>query len=78
MDEIFSDPQLLHRQMLLEFDHPMLGKVKQPGIALKLSETPGEVRTLAPYSGETPMNCLTSLGYSEADIESLRKANAIG
>jgi crotonobetainyl-CoA:carnitine CoA-transferase CaiB-like acyl-CoA transferase len=78
MDEIFSDPQLLHRKMLLEFDHAKLGKVRQPGIALKLSDTPGSVRRLAPYSGENTDEVMQSLGYSSPDIESLRKANAIG
>ena len=78
MDEIFSDPQLLHRKMLLEFDHAKLGKVRQPGIALKLSDTPGRVRRLAPYSGENTDEVMQSLGYSSPDIESLRKANAIG
>jgi len=78
LQEVFTDPQLLHRQMLLEFDHPRLGKVRQPGIAIKLSETPGKVRSLAPYSGEHTVDVLLSLGYSKADIESLRKANAIG
>jgi len=78
MDEIFSDPQLLHRKMLLEFDHVKLGKVRQPGIAIKLSDTPGKVRSLAPYSGENTDEVMQSLGYSSPDIEGLRKANAIG
>ncbi|MGA9048618.1 MAG: CaiB/BaiF CoA-transferase family protein [Dehalococcoidia bacterium] len=78
IEEIFSDPQLLHRRMLLEFDHPRLGKVKQPGIAIKLSGTPGEVRSLAPYAGEHTDEVLKSCGYSEADLASLRKSKAIG
>jgi formyl-CoA transferase len=52
--------------------------VKQPGIAIKLSGTPGEVRSLAPYPGENTDEVLKSLGYSEADLESLRKSKAIG
>jgi crotonobetainyl-CoA:carnitine CoA-transferase CaiB-like acyl-CoA transferase len=78
LEEVCSDPQLLHRKMLLEFDHARLGKVKQPGIALKLSENPGEVRSLAPYSGENTDELMAGLGYSKQEIESLRKAKAIG
>jgi CoA:oxalate CoA-transferase len=78
MDEIAGDPQLLHRKMIIELDHQKLGKVKQPGIAIKLSETPGAVRTMAPYSGEHTDEVMQSLGYSKSDIEGLRKANAIG
>jgi crotonobetainyl-CoA:carnitine CoA-transferase CaiB-like acyl-CoA transferase len=78
IDEIFTDPQLLHRHMLLELDHPRLGKVKQPGIAIKLSETPGEVRTFAPYPGENTDEVLQSLGYSKPEIEDLRRFSTIG
>ena len=78
LDEVFADPQLLHRKMLLEFDHPKLGKVKHPGIAIKLSDTPGKVRSLAPYSGEHTDEVLLSAGYTKSDLEQLRKANAIG
>ena len=78
LEEVFTDPQLLHRQMLLEFDHPTLGKVKHCGIAIKLSETPGKVRSLAPLSGENTDEILLTVGYSRSDIEQLRKADAIG
>jgi len=78
IEEIFTDPQLLHRKMLLEFDHPTLGKIKHPGISIKLSDTPGKVRSLAPYSGEHTDAVLHKLGYSNEEIESLRKANTIG
>jgi CoA:oxalate CoA-transferase len=78
LEEVASDPQILHRKMILELDHPKHGKVKQPGIAIKLSETPGQVRTLAPYSGENTDEVMQALGYSKSDVESLRKANAIG
>lgn len=78
IDEIFSDPQLLHRRMLLEFDHPAIGKVRQPGIGIKLSDTPGKVRSLAPGRGEHTNEVLKSLGYLDQEIERLRKADIIG
>jgi crotonobetainyl-CoA:carnitine CoA-transferase CaiB-like acyl-CoA transferase len=78
IDEVFTDPQLLHRKMVLEFDHPTLGKVRHPGISIKLSDTPGEVRSLAPYSGEHTDEVLSTLGYSAQEIEGLRKADTIG
>jgi crotonobetainyl-CoA:carnitine CoA-transferase CaiB-like acyl-CoA transferase len=78
LEEVASDPQILHRKMILELEHPKHGKVKQPGIAIKLSETPGQVRTLAPFSGENTDEVMQALGYSKSDVESLRKANAIG
>ena len=38
--EVFADPQVQHRQMLLEHHSDTLGRVRQAGIALKLSDTP--------------------------------------
>jgi crotonobetainyl-CoA:carnitine CoA-transferase CaiB-like acyl-CoA transferase len=64
--------------MVLEFDHPTLGKVKHPGISIKLSDTPGKIRSLAPYSGEHTNAVLHRLGYTDSEIESLRKADTIG
>ncbi len=40
MDEVFSDPQLLHRNMLVTMDHPKIGEIKQIGAPLKFSDTP--------------------------------------
>ena len=77
-DEVFTDPQVQHRQMMLEMEHPTLGKVRQPGIAVKLSETPGEVRRFAPLFGEHTEEVLLELGYTEARIGELREARVIG
>jgi crotonobetainyl-CoA:carnitine CoA-transferase CaiB-like acyl-CoA transferase len=78
IEEIFTDPQLLHRKMLLEFDHPTLGRVKHPGISIKLSGTPGRVRSLAPYPGEHTDEIMGILGYTEQEIQRLRNTCAIG
>ena len=48
VDKIFSDPQVLHREMMKELDHTKAGKIKVTGIPVKLSETPGEVKTAPP------------------------------
>jgi len=77
-DEAFADPQVLHRQMVLEIEHPTLGKVKQPGIAVKLSDTPGKVRRLAPVAGEHTDEILRELGYNKSQISKLRQSNIIG
>lgn len=78
LDEVFRDPQVLHRKMVLEIEHPTLGKVKQVGIAIKLSDTPGAVRTLAPLYGQHTEEILLSSGYKQTDIAALRQIKAIG
>ena len=78
LDEVFSDPQVLHRQMVIEIEHPALGKVKQVGIAPRLSGTPGGVRHLSPLLGEHTEEILSELGYGQTEIESLRREGVIG
>ncbi len=78
LDEVFSDPQVLHREMVVEIDHPRLGKVKHPGIGIKFSETPGEIRDVAPLPGQHTGDILADLGYTTDDITKLREAGAAG
>lgn len=75
--ETFADPQVRHRQMVLEFDHPAVGKVKQMGIPIKLSGTPGSVRSLGVPDGAHTSEVLSWLGYSDAQIEQLRKSRDV-
>ncbi len=77
LDEVFTDPQVLHRQMVIELEHPTEGKVKQVGIAIKLSDTPGKVRSLPPLRGEHTNEILIGLGYSERRINELRQAGVV-
>jgi len=77
LDELSNDPQLIHRKMILELDHPELGKVKQPGISLKLSQTPGSIRSFGPALGQHTEEVMLDLGYSKERIEELRKEGTI-
>ena len=77
IDETFQDPQVLHRKMVVEVDHPRLGKVKQVGIPIKLSETPGSIRSVGVPLGEHTREILSGLGFSEQEIASLRDKGAV-
>jgi crotonobetainyl-CoA:carnitine CoA-transferase CaiB-like acyl-CoA transferase len=76
-DEVFSDPQVLHRQMVIEVEHPTLGKIKQVGIAPKFSSTPGKVRSVSPLPGEHTNEILQELGYKRKEIENLRREGVV-
>jgi len=76
-DEVFSDPQVLHRQMVIEVEHPTLGKIKQVGVAPKLCGTPGKVRSLSPLPGEHTDEVLRGLGYRQEEISDLRREGAV-
>lgn len=76
-DQLFSDPQVLHRDMLQEIPHPTAGAIKLPGIPVKLSETPGSIEHPPPLLGEDTKDILTSLGYTDSTIKTLKEKGVI-
>jgi len=77
LEETLEDPQVQHRQMIVEVDHPQVGQLKQIGIPIKLSETPGEILHPAPSLGEHTEEILKELGYPAEAIEGLRREKVI-
>jgi crotonobetainyl-CoA:carnitine CoA-transferase CaiB-like acyl-CoA transferase len=78
IEEALQDPHFIHRQMIEEVDDPELGKIKQVGIAIKFSETPGKIRMVAPLPGEHTIQILKDLGYDEVKIKELKEKGVIG
>ena len=77
IDEALLDPQALHRQMVVEIDHPNLGKVKQLDTPIKLSETPVSTRHMTPLPGENTEEILKQLGYTREQIETLTEQGVV-
>ncbi|MDN2582668.1 CaiB/BaiF CoA-transferase family protein [Aquibium sp. ELW1220] len=77
MAEAFRHPQLVHRRMLQEIDHPVEGRVPQLGFPIKLSETPCDMRAPPPRLGEHSEAVLAAAGYSTEEIMALREGGAI-
>ena len=75
--DVFSDPQMLFREMYQEIDHPTLGKIKQTGLPIKFSRTPGGLDRPPPLLGEHNQEVLQDLGYSSAEIEELKAQEVI-
>ena len=78
LEEMVKDPQVRHRQMILDLKIPERGDVRLPGIPVKLSETPGSVRFLSPGLGEHNEKYLKELGYKEKEIIQFKEKNVIG
>jgi crotonobetainyl-CoA:carnitine CoA-transferase CaiB-like acyl-CoA transferase len=74
--EVFSDPQVLHNDMVVTVDSP-IGPLKLPGIPYKLSRTPAQIRTAPPTLGQHTDEVLQSLGYSQAEIAALKDEEVV-
>ncbi len=77
VDEVFRDPQTAAREMMLSVPHATLGSVKVTGVPVKLSGTPGSVRTGPPTLGQHTAAVLTELGYDAAAIDALYTSGAV-
>jgi len=71
LDEAFADPQTRAREMVVELDHPTVGRHRVLGIPVKLSGTPGAVRGPAPLLGQHTEEVLRELGYSAEEARAL-------
>ena len=77
--QVVEHPQVKARGSIVEVDHPRAGKVRVVGVPVRLSATPGSVRTPAPAPGEhTAVVLRELLGLGAEQIEALRGAGALG
>jgi crotonobetainyl-CoA:carnitine CoA-transferase CaiB-like acyl-CoA transferase len=74
--QMIADKQVVAREMIVEQVHPTAGRISVVGVPVKLSETPGSVRTPAPLLGEHTADILTALGYGDR-LGALKTAGVI-
>jgi crotonobetainyl-CoA:carnitine CoA-transferase CaiB-like acyl-CoA transferase len=77
IDEVLALPHVVHRQVCVELDDPLAGKVKVQGSPIKFSRTPCVAEKSAPRIGENTREILTELGYPEERINQLAKNGII-
>ncbi|MBW1828936.1 MAG: CoA transferase [Deltaproteobacteria bacterium] len=73
VDEVFSEPNVIHRQMVVEVDHPRYGKMKQLGFPIKFSDTPWQIQVPPARLGEHTDEVVSALGYSPEEIKQMRE-----
>ena len=79
LDGTFAEPSVAERDMIVEYDHPIAGKVRLPGNPIKMSGMEGTLSNPAPCLGEHTNAILSSLlGMSDDEIARVRAAGAVG
>lgn len=74
---LVHDPHLCSRGSVVEHEHPRQGRLTLPGIVMKLSGTPGEIRRHAPLLGQDTHAVLSGLlGLTDEEIRGLEAAGA--
>jgi alpha-methylacyl-CoA racemase len=76
LDEALDSDLVSEREMVVEWEQPGLGSVRQLGVPVKLSRTPGTVHAPAPALGEHTREVLAEAGFATAEIDSLLASGA--
>ena len=72
ISQVYADPQVIARDMVVEVEHPTAGTIRNVGIPVKFSETPGNIRRPPPLFGEHTAEVLAEFGYTTGEIDTLR------
>jgi crotonobetainyl-CoA:carnitine CoA-transferase CaiB-like acyl-CoA transferase len=76
--QALNSPQAQARDMVMELDHPIEGKIKVLGFPVKMSGTPQTVRFPPPLLGQHTESVLHEFGVSDHEIQMLRNKGAFG
>lgn len=78
IDQVIGDPNIRHRNMVVEVDHPAMGPIEIVGSPFHLSETPGTVRSPAPALGQHTEQVLRDvLGYRDSRVQELFESGMV-
>ncbi|MDQ0080255.1 formyl-CoA transferase [Variovorax boronicumulans] len=72
IDEVLADPQIQARGMVVEQEHPVLGKIRLPNLPFRMSGCDTSIRQVAPELGEHNAEIAASLGFDAAQIAEMQ------
>jgi crotonobetainyl-CoA:carnitine CoA-transferase CaiB-like acyl-CoA transferase len=73
IDQVLADPQVKAREMIVEQEHPVLGKVRLANVPFKFSDCDATPRTAAPLLGQHNREIARELGFEPAEIDAMVK-----
>jgi alpha-methylacyl-CoA racemase len=76
LDEALESELVREREMVVSYEQPEMGEIKQLGFPIKLSRTPASIQRPAPALGEHTAEVLTDAGYSAEEIQALQESGA--
>ncbi len=78
IDEVVNNPQVIEREMIVEVEHPIAGKLKMPGTPVKLSKNPGGVEKPSPLLGQHTAEILERLlGLDAEEVARLNEEKVL-
>ncbi|MDX6648454.1 MAG: alpha-methylacyl-CoA racemase, partial [Solirubrobacteraceae bacterium] len=77
LDEALDSELVRAREMVVELHQPGTDGVKQLGVPVKLSRTPGGVHSPGPVLGEHTDAVLAGAGFSESEVAALKESGAV-
>lgn len=78
LDEVFEQPQVAARDMLIEFEHPTVGTMRQVGFPFKFDRTPAALRYPPPLLGQHTAEVLAELGLTVPELDDDAEALTVG
>lgn len=75
--QMIDHPQIKASEIVIEYDHPQLGRLRQARPAARFEGTPTSIRNGAPQLGEHTYDVLAEVGYSEAEIDAMVEARIL-
>jgi crotonobetainyl-CoA:carnitine CoA-transferase CaiB-like acyl-CoA transferase len=75
--DVMADPHVLARELVVDTEHPTLGRIRTLGTPVKLSDTPLIPGRPAPLLGQHTDEVLAGVGFSDAEIGSMRERGTV-
>ena len=77
-EDLFTDPQIVANELIVESTHPHAGAMRQARPPVRFEDTPAAIRRPAPMLGEHTDEVMAELGISAEEIGELRRSSVIG